>query len=38
LSFKPSARGRTFRVDIAASDDLGNEDPFTFAGTLTVAD
>jgi hypothetical protein len=38
LSFKPSARGRTFRVEVAASDDLGNEDPFALAGTLTVTD
>ena len=36
LRFKPSAAGRTYRVDVAASDDLGNDDPFTFAGTLTV--
>ena len=36
LSFKPSAAGRTFRVEVAASDDQGNQDPFTAAGTLTV--
>jgi hypothetical protein len=36
LSFKPSAAGRTFRVEVAASDDLGNEDPFVEAGTLTI--
>ena len=38
LSFKPSAAGRTFRVEVAAADDLGHEDPFAFAGTLTVGD
>lgn len=36
LSFKPSAAGRTFDVFLAAKDDLGNEDEFGFAGTLTV--
>jgi hypothetical protein len=36
LSFKPSAAGRTYHVEVAARDDLGNEDPFTVAGTLTV--
>jgi hypothetical protein len=36
LSFKPSAAGRTYRVLVAASDDLGNEDPFVYAGSLTV--
>jgi hypothetical protein len=36
LSFKPSAAGRTFYVEVAASDDLFNEDPFVQAGTLTV--
>ena len=38
LSFKPLAAGRTFRVEVAAADDLGHEDPFAFAGTLTVQD
>ena len=37
LRFKPSAAGKTYRVEVAARDDLGNEDPFTLAGTLTVA-
>lgn len=36
LSFKPSAAGRTFVVEVAASDDLGNHDDFAQAGTLTV--
>lgn len=36
LRFKPSAAGKTYRVEVAARDDLGNEDPFTLAGTLTV--
>ena len=36
ISFKPSAAGRTYSVFVAASDDLGNDDPFAFAGTLTV--
>jgi hypothetical protein len=35
--FKPSAAGKTYRVEVAARDDLGNEDPFTLAGTLTVS-
>jgi hypothetical protein len=37
LSFKPSVAGRAFVVEVAASDDLGHEDPFAEAGTLTVA-
>ena len=36
LRFKPSAAGKTYRVEVAARDDLGNEDPFALAGTLTV--
>lgn len=36
FTFKPSARGRTFTVEVAAEDDLGNEDPFAVAGTLAV--
>ena len=37
VSFKPQAAGHTFRVEVAASDDNGNADDFTQAGTLTVA-
>lgn len=36
LKFKPSAAGNTYRIEVAASDDLENEDLFTLAGTLTV--
>jgi hypothetical protein len=36
LSFKPRATGRTFLVEVAASDDLGHEEEFKEAGTLTV--
>jgi len=36
LSFKPSAAGRTFIVEVAATDHLGHQDPFVQAGTLTV--
>jgi hypothetical protein len=36
LSFKPSAIGGPYRVEVAAANDLGNEDPFMQAGTLTV--
>lgn len=36
LSFKPSAAGRTFIVEVAASDHLGHQEPFVQAGTLTV--
>ncbi len=36
LSFNPLAAGRTFLVEVTASDDLGNEDDFSLAGTLTV--
>jgi photosystem II stability/assembly factor-like uncharacterized protein len=37
LSFKPSAAGRTFLVEVAATDDTGNADNFAAAGTVTVA-
>jgi hypothetical protein len=36
LSFKPSAAGHTFNVEVRASDDEGNEPNFEQAGTLTV--
>ena len=37
LSFKPQAAGRTFDVEVAASDDEGGEPQFyDLAGTLTV--
>ena len=36
LRFKPLAAGKTYRVEVAARDDFGNEDPFAVAGTLTV--
>jgi hypothetical protein len=36
LSFGPQAAGRTYAVEVAAADDLGNEDDFVQAGTLTV--
>lgn len=36
LGFKPSAAGRTYRVQLAATDDFGREDAFVDAGTLTV--
>lgn len=36
LRFKPSTAGRTFYVDVAASDEGGHEDPFVVAGQLTV--
>jgi len=28
LSFKPQTAGRTFTVEVAATDDLGNQDGF----------
>jgi len=37
LRFKPSAAGKTYLVDVAATDDLGHQDPFAVAGTITVA-
>src|SRR5262245_7803215 len=36
IRFKPDAAGKTYRVEVAGRDDLGNEDPFTLAGMLTV--
>ena len=36
LSFKPSAAGRTFKVEVRASDDEGNEPDFEQAGTLSI--
>jgi len=36
LRFKPSAAGRVYSVEAAATDDLGNVDPFAVAGSLTV--
>jgi hypothetical protein len=36
LWFKPSAAGKVYSVEVAATDDLGNQDPFAVAGTLTV--
>ena len=36
LRFKPSAAGSTYSVEVAATDDLGNADPFAVAGTLAV--
>jgi hypothetical protein len=34
--FKPSAAGKTYGIEVAARDDLGNEDPFTLVGALSV--
>ena len=36
LSLKPQAAGRTFAVEVAASDDQGHADDFAQAGTLMV--
>lgn len=36
LSFKPRAAGRSYEVEVAATDDLGNQDAFMHAGTLQV--
>jgi hypothetical protein len=36
LSFKPSAAGRTYPVEVRAVDDADNEHDFEPAGTLTV--
>ena len=36
LRFKPSSAGKKYTVEVAATDDLKNEDPFTLAGSLTV--
>lgn len=37
LAFKPNVAGRTFLIEAAASDDLGNQEEFVPAGTVTVA-
>jgi Calx-beta domain len=37
LSFKPMAGGRSYIVEVAATDDLGNREDFAQAGTLIVA-
>jgi len=37
LTFKPPSVGKTYSVELAATDDLGHEDPFAVAGTLTVS-
>jgi hypothetical protein len=37
VTFKPSAAGRTYIVEVAASDDDGNIADFTQAGILTIA-
>ena len=36
LKFKPSTAGRSYVVEVAASDDFGTSDSFTEAGTLNV--
>ncbi|HUR97178.1 MAG TPA: hypothetical protein VMZ26_03815, partial [Pyrinomonadaceae bacterium] len=36
LRFKPSAAGRIYSVEVAATDDFGNADPLAVAGTLAV--
>jgi hypothetical protein len=36
LSFKPNAAGRTFRVEVFATDDFGNHQGFDPVGTVTV--
>ena len=36
ISFKPRAAGRTYVVEVAATDDLSNQEDFKQAGTLTV--
>jgi photosystem II stability/assembly factor-like uncharacterized protein len=36
LSFKPQAQGLPAIVEVAATDDLGNQDEFVQAGTITV--
>jgi len=36
LTFKPPAAGKTYSVEVAATDDLGHEDTFAVAGSLTV--
>jgi hypothetical protein len=37
LGFKPQAAGKTFLVEVGASNDAGEEDTFTPAGSLTVS-
>jgi hypothetical protein len=36
LAFKPSSRDAVYSVEVAATDDDGNADPWAFAGTITV--
>jgi hypothetical protein len=36
ISFKPSAAGRTFTVELSSNDDLGGQDDFFPAGSVTV--
>jgi hypothetical protein len=36
LSFKPQAGGRTYRVEVFATDDLGHQQGFEPVGTITV--
>jgi hypothetical protein len=36
LSFKPQAAGRTFNVEVAATDDAGIQQGFEPVGTITV--
>ena len=38
LRFKPPAAGRTYSVEVAATDDFGHSDPFAVAGTLRVTE
>jgi hypothetical protein len=36
LGFEPAAGGRTYTVEVSATDDAGNTDPFIAAGRVTV--
>ena len=36
MSFKPSAAGRLYRVEAAATDDAGNQQGFEQVGALEV--
>jgi hypothetical protein len=36
VSFKPSAAGRLYRIEAAATDDAGNQQGFERVGTLAV--
>lgn len=36
VSFAAKAAGRSYRLEVAAVDDFGNEDPFTHAGEVRV--